>query len=749
LSNSPAFGQADLSNCEREQIHLAGSIQPHGALLVLDASTLAVRQASANCAAMLGIGAQELLGSGLERLGEPLASQVRGLAPLLGPEETRPLRARLDAAPVSGGSAAGREFEGLVHRLGALLIVELEPLADPADAAGGAGVAARGAAHSVSYEPAALLELLTPAVQRIGAASNLAALFDATVQIFRDLTGYDRVMTYKFDPDGHGKIVAEARHPRLETLLGHHYPASDIPQRARELYLRTRVRVLVDVHYDAVPLVPRTLPDGAELDMSLCYLRSMSPLHLQYLKNMGVNATLVVSLVREGQLWGLIACHHDAPRKLFYPVRAACEMLAEVVATRLAAIENQAHAQVDILVRRLEQRLIEATSTEGDWRLALFRNPRTLLQPLEATGAALYYEDEILTGGEVPSTPELRALRQWFDGRTRNALFQCSSVARENAALASLTPTASGVLAVRLSDARPDYLVWFRKEQLQTVTWAGDPSKPMVANDPLELSPRRSFAAWSEIVRGTAVPWSRKEIVFAGAIGTALVDIIAQVNAVRLLIAEHQIAKVRATITSSQEPVLVAGVDGAPSFANPTFCALVGRSGPAIDDCVGGGVECLAALFAEPAAARAMLRRLSASHEPWRGETHVLRPDGARIPVSVRAEVVPGRDGKVLGYLLILIDRTENRRAADALQHLEQSLSRTAVGLPPGNEPLRGPAAEPLVSALLANASMAAMDIGDVVSGPTIAPMLEELESSIRRATALYQRIREYAAERS
>ena len=157
----------------------------------------------------------------------------------------------------------------------------------------------------------------------------------------------------------------------------------------------------------------------------------MSPLHLQYLKNMGVTATLVASLVREGKLWGLIAAHHYSPRHLRCRVRAAADLLAEVASTRIAAIENYAHAQVALLVRRLEQRLIEATSTEGDWRLALFRNPRTLLQPLEATGAALFHDGEILTTGEVPSTPELRALRDWVDLQTPDpggAPFACSSV---------------------------------------------------------------------------------------------------------------------------------------------------------------------------------------------------------------------------------------------------------------------------------------------------------------------------------
>ena len=297
--------------------------------------------------------------------------------------------------------------------------------------------------------------------------------------------------------------------------------------------------------------------------MSLSFLRSMSPLHLQYLRNMGVTGTLVVSLVREGRLWGLIACHHYAPRHVSFAVRTATELLAEVIATRIAAIENYARAQVAIQVRRLEQRLIEATSTEGDWRLALVRNPRLLQQPLQATGAALFHEGEVLTCGEVPSTPELRALMQWIDVQAGDsAPFACSAVGRDHPALASVTPTASGVLAVRLSAVRPDYLVWFRKEQLQSVTWAGDPTKPMIDNDPLKLSPRRSFAAWSEIVRGTAAPWTAADLALASAFGDALIDIIVQVNAVRLLIAEHQLSQVRATVADSKEAVVVASAAG-------------------------------------------------------------------------------------------------------------------------------------------------------------------------------------------
>lgn len=706
--DDPAFGRADLTNCEREAIHLAGSVQPHGALLVLREPDLAVLQASANCAGLLGHGPQALLERPLAAtLGADAAAAVTALA---GAPLVEPVPLTLELGP--------RRLEGALHRVaGAGLVLEVEAVEPPAPAV----------PPAVHLAPDALLERLATGVQRFTNASTLGTLADAVVQVVRDLTGYDRVMVYRFDPEGHGKIVAEARDPRLEPLLGHHYPASDIPQRARELYLKNRVRVLVDVHYEPQPLQPPVLPgSGQPLDMSMCQLRSMSPLHLQYLKNMGVTGTLVASLVREGRLWGLIAAHHYSPRHLRLAMRQAVDLLAEVASTRIAAIENYAHTQVALMVRRLEQRLIEATSTEGDWRLALFRNPRTLLQPLEATGAALFHDGEILTSGEVPSTPELRALRDWIDAQPADGVWATSSIGQANPALASLTPTAAGVLAVRLSNTRADHLMWFRKEQLLTVTWAGNPAKPMVGDDPLQLSPRRSFDAWSEIVRGTAVPWAGPERALARAVGTALVDIIVQVHAVRLLIAEHQLAQIRATVGASAEAVLVTDGAGRLLFANAAFAALAGAPEPAR----GTAID---TLFDDPAAVRAVFDGLAV--QPWRGEWR-LRAAAGTLPVGVRAESVPGRDGSSLGSIVTLADLSESRRTAEARRHLEAALAHAAGGPRSTDE---------VVGAILTNASLAAMDVTDGPVGAGTAPLLQELEASAQRAAALYAQIRHFA----
>ena len=730
--NSPAFGQATLSNCERELIHLAGSVQPHGALLLLQAAEgLPMLQASANTDELLGAHAAALQGRPLAWLAGDVADQVQRLLPGLG-EEPLPLRCH------TGHGTAVRYFEGMAHRPpGGGVVLELEPV----DRGSGIGAIALNPAHGTRS--------IAAAVERFSAAGTLNSLCDAVVQVLRDLTGYDRVMVYRFDPDGHGQIFAEARAAHLEPLLGHHYPASDIPQRARELYLRNRVRVLTDVDYVAAPLLPLLRPDSGEpLDMSMCQLRSMSPLHLQYLKNMGVTGTLVASLVREGRLWGLIAAHHYSPRHLRLGLRQVVDLLAEVASTRIAAIENYAHAQVALMVKRLEQRLIEATSTEGDWRQALFRSPRTLLQPLDATGAALFHGDEILSTGEVPSTPELRALCTWVHeqpaGTDHGAPYACTAVGQAHAPLAALTPTACGVIAVRLSTQRPDYLMWFRKEQLLTVKWAGNPDKAaLLASDvqqgppvdPLQLSPRRSFATWSEIVRGTARPWTLAERTMGRAIGTALVDIIVQVNAVRLLIAEHQLAQIRQTVNAAQEPVLMTDSRGRLMFANHAFLAL--RGSAAETPATGSHV---AQLFDDAGQVQQVLDGLA--QQPWRGEWVVLNAGTESIsgtPVAVRAEAVPTRDGELLGCIIVLDDLRARRQTALARQRLEASLM-LASG------PGAGHRADEVLGAILSNASLAAMDIADAVGGPSVAPLLEELEASAQRATALYERFRNFAA---
>ncbi len=720
---SPAFGQADLTNCERELIHLAGSVQPHGLLLVVDEPGLLIVKTSANAEALLGLADGALLGRNLKILGGNLEAQVNEMLASADLAEPCPLYCRIDR----GGDECSLEFEGAVHRhpQGGL-IVELE-LAERLHGD-----------QSIDFDATeGLRSKLASAIKLFSGASSISALTDAVVHSLREMAGYDRVMVYKFDPDGHGEIIAEARDPSLDSLLGHHYPASDIPQRARELYLRNRVRVLVDVNYEPAPIAPA----GHELDMSLCNLRSMSPLHLQYLKNMGVTATLVVSLVREGRLWGLIACHHYSPRRVSYSMRAVCGLLGEAISTRISAVENYTHAQGVILVRSLEQRLIEATSTDGDWRRALFSSPRTLLQPLDASGAALFFEGDVLSVGEVPSTPQLRQLLEWVITQTQGSMFSSVSISRDNPALSSLSPTASGVLAIELSTSRPDYLMWFRREQLSEVTWAGDPTKIEIDNDPLNLSPRRSFVAWSQIVRGSASPWTNAEMSLARAIGTTLIDIILQIQAVRLLIAQHQLNLVRVTVENSKEPVVVADSQSRILLSNEIFSKQLNvpiSQFATLDD--------LAGAFTDPAQARAMLTTLREQHLPWRGELSFASNNAPPVPIGLRADIVSGSQGTILGFILIFTDLSDSKRADAARRHLEDALhevDRLGSGAESDVQ-----STDNVIGAIVTNTRLAALDISGGSGGPAMAPLIEELETATRRATDIYVRLRAYLRNR-
>jgi light-regulated signal transduction histidine kinase (bacteriophytochrome) len=710
-SASPGFGQADLSNCEREQIHLAGSIQPHGALLLVREPDLVILQASANAAALLGLEG-DLLGRSLDELGGTLALCVRShLGERIGGEIPVAVRCRV------GGLSA--ELDGSMHRPPAGgLILELE-VAGPA---------------------VELSAFACDALRTISGSSSLRALCDQTAKIFKNLAGYDRVMVYRFDEDGHGEVFAEEREPQLEPFLGNRYPASDIPQIARRLYERNRVRVLVDVKYQPVPLVPSRCPiDGDELDMSLCCLRSMSPIHIQYLKNMGVCATLVASLLVGGKLWGLVACHHYAPREVHYPTRVLCELLAEAVSTRIATLESFAQSQSELSVRRLEQRMVEAIATNGDWEGALFDNPQVVLQPLRAGGVTLLRDGEAITAGEVPGTQELREIGTWLDAKPRGPVIATPSLGRDDPRFAILTPVAAGLLAVPISRSPGEYLIWFRPERVRTVTWGGNPFKAVeVGDDPTQLSPRRSFAQWHQVVEGTSDPWTPNELATARLMGESVADVIQQFRSVRLLIAQSQLEKIREKVRLSEQPVLIADERGAILLANDAFDQLLaGEPRPrSLDE--------ILPLFVDGQEARLRLRELREEQRPWRGEATLATRSGPG-PFLVRADPVLSAPQQPLGFVFIFNDLSERKAAEHARRRFHERIlaQRRLLRMPVDTK--ADLVVRDMMSSLVGNAQLAALEISDNLEVVQVPEMLESVQASVARSAELLEHLIWYA----
>lgn len=701
---APEFGQADLSNCEREQIHLAGSIQPHGALLVVDEPDQAIIQASDNAAEFLDFDG-ELIGSRLLDLPGNLAQRLR-------PHLSDPLDAIPRAVRCRIGDP-GTLYDGLVHRPGhGGLIIELERAGPSAD----------------------LSRDVDSALQRIRAAATLHALCDETAQLFKEIAGYDRVMVYRFDEDGHGEVFAERRESDMESYLGNRYPASDIPQIARRLYEQNRIRVLVDVAYQPVAVSPRLSPlTGRDLDMSLCFLRSMSPIHIQYLKNMGVGATLVVSLMVGGRLWGLVACHHRTPRVLAYELRTVCELLGESIATRIMALESFVRVQAELSVRRLEQRMIDAIAREGDWRHGLFDGSQSLLQPINARGAALLFEGQIMTAGEVPGTRHLRAIRAWLDARPREPVFATDSFGLDEPQFEELIPTGSGLVAVPVSTSPGDYLLWFRPEQIHTVTWGGDPSKPMViGDDPSDLSPRRSFAQWHECVRGTSAPWTDADRAAARVIGESVADVVLQSRSVRMLIAQDQLAQISQQVRVSDQPVVILDAQGRILLTSEKFARMLDgvRTVPRrmVD---------LAPYFAEPDAFRARLDDLLQHWRPWRGEVGLALERGTVHPLALRADPVLAAPDRLLGFVLLFTDLTQQRAAEAARRRFQEGIIErhwvAALNMDSQADLLY----RELLASVVENARLAALEITDGVDPAEMPEVLQSVQSATTRSAEL------------
>ncbi|WP_295400193.1 PAS domain-containing protein [uncultured Thiocystis sp.] len=508
-ATSPAAPLPDLHQCDAEPIHVPGSIQPHGALLALHGPGLRITQVSASCQDLLGIATSDLLEHDLaDVLGDSLADGVH-LA--LHRYRERPLTlAAFDWRPATGKQG----FTGYVHPSGAATILELEPVPAASPALGQALVQAVRESDLVHLQTALPAKLQTAAT------------------LFQRLTGYDRVMIYRFHPDWHGEVVAEARGEGLKPYLGLHFPASDIPVQARALYLTSPTRVIVDIDYTASPLLPAQNPvGGPPLDLSLSLLRSVSPVHLEYLRNMGVCASLTASLLCDGQLWGLIACHHLTPLQVSGEIRELAGWIARNLADQIALLETRERQRHATQLKHCRDHII-GVLRQGRRLSELLQGAEreSLLNALGAGGVALIHGAEVATAGVTPAPSRIldlvaRLSALHADSPSRLFATDCLSAHLEDAA--DLTATAAGVVLFPLDATKAIQLMWFRDEQLRHVDWGGNPDKAMDRAPDGRLSPRRSFAAWSQLVRAHSRPWSPEELDSARELA-ALIDIESQ-----------------------------------------------------------------------------------------------------------------------------------------------------------------------------------------------------------------------------
>ncbi len=472
--------RAALESCSREPIHIPGAIQPHGALLVLEDSSLRCLQVSANIQEMTGWDSASFHDADITNLLGDEAERFRDVAKLPDP---------LQECPITLSLPAGK-FDCLIHRHDGLLIVELEP----------APVGQRPLYHRQ-------LQMVFAAMR---SNHGEAALFKTMAQFVAELTGYERVMVYRFDADWHGEVVGEHLLTNVDSYFGHHFPASDIPEQARALYTRSWLRIIPNSTYTPVPLEPALNPlSDRPTDLSFSVLRSVSPIHLEYLRNMDVGASMSISLIINGKLWGLIACHHRTPRPLPYAVRAACEIFGQVSSLEIAAQQEGRLLREHVEATRIQTRFFDIISNEQNYVEALIKYTPELLAFMNAKGAALNVNGSVTLLGETPSEEQVSATSTWLQSQEVVPILTTDALSLLWPDAAAFKPIGSGLLAIKLSQVQPDYLMFFRPEVLTTVTWAGNPDKKL---DPGEiLHPRKSFAAWEQTVTGHSYPWTETE----------------------------------------------------------------------------------------------------------------------------------------------------------------------------------------------------------------------------------------------
>lgn len=491
------YGAADAAvDCANEPIHLAGSTQPHGFFLMLDGDAERVVVASANAESFLGAPLKLILGASLNTLVDrEVLSAVRAIT--AGDPGGHPV--------YLGAYRVRDELCSIVtHQIGDRRVLEFERL-------------------DRLVIPEIMNAVITNFVSRLSSLETELDLCRSITRQISELTGFDRVLLYSFDEAGHGTVLTEVNHGVLPSYLGLRFPASDIPVQARSLYVLNTVRIIPDAYYVPSDLVGLPGETARTLDLSRSVLRSVSPIHVEYMKNMGTASSMSISIISEEKLWGLVSCHHSTPRSVPYLVRSACDMLTKIVGTQLTSFRNAAKLKTMVHFHAVQRRMLTEIAAAKDHVDAMARQMVDVRQVTAAAGAALLMEDQIWQTGETPPRPDLMRLADWLDGQPEMELFESRRLSMEIPWAESIAATASGLLAIRVSDVRRAYILWFRPEIVRTLNWAGEPAKIPDANQ--QLHPRRSFDTWKETVRGQSEPWTEMEIESAWDFRAALTTI--------------------------------------------------------------------------------------------------------------------------------------------------------------------------------------------------------------------------------
>lgn len=486
----------NITNCDREPIHIIGKSQAHGAILACDKNTFKITQCSENVEEILGERVEDLLGKPLSfLLPEKFYSNLE-----LSQGEKRLLpEARFK----------GARFFVIVHISDESIIIDFEP-------------------YSEKLKPVVYQDQLSLILNELTAARTVAEMCNRAAHLVKKLFGYDRVMLYHFDEEWNGEVIAEEKEENLESWLGLHYPATDIPKPSRDLFLKQGVRIISDVNYTPASLKPEISPlNNKPLDLSRSELRAVSPIHIEYLKNMKVGASLTAAIVLNGKLWGLLACHHYSAKFVDYHQRQSVKFLTQIFTNRLAVRTTEIFIEKTQQTNRIRKKLVEQMERVSDITSAITEGELKFTDIIPCTGGAVFLGKDLKLIGKTPSKQEVIEL---VDNLLVNeSFFHTNSLAKNFPVASACQEVASGVLSIRIGETDENYLIWFREEASESVSWGGKPQKEEVIKDGIRyLSPRNSFKKWTQKVSGISKPWKDYEFDAAVALRESITHRIVQ-----------------------------------------------------------------------------------------------------------------------------------------------------------------------------------------------------------------------------
>ncbi|WP_437918510.1 GAF domain-containing protein [Sphingobacterium sp. LRF_L2] len=486
----------DSGFCGNLPIHHINTIQPHGAVILVDKHDLTVVQVSVNIVEYFLLEVQEIIGRKLDDLtGLSIEDFLQGFG------DGKKKRISLKIEP------AHHTMSAWIMEHTHYYFIEIQPESDTYDSK-----------FSGVQEVRELVDTLDT-------TNELQEACDLIVVELKRMLGIDGVMMYKFDADWNGTVISEVKTNGLEPYLGVTFPASDVPKQARELYLRNPIRLIPNRKYEPARLYPVINPlTNAFTDLSTCFLRGVSDVHLEYLRNMGVVGSMSLRVLHNGKLWGLISCNHSSPYELSFEDCTNLALLTNVISTKISSIINSREYQFVSNLQRDRNTIIDNVYKLG-LEKGLFDGPQNILNLFDASGTVLFSEGKQFHRGSVPNRDFLDNIFLWLQAKNINQVYSTHHLVGDLEEAEEVHEITSGMLVIPISNRGAEYIVCFRPEFIKTIEWGGNPHETVNFEEGgLVYHPRNSFKIWMETVHQTAKPWHEQELQIANSIRSFLLE---------------------------------------------------------------------------------------------------------------------------------------------------------------------------------------------------------------------------------